>query len=180
MSRIGYDTYSRIKSQIMFGLCVVFTVVILAVLGLVTGFLTLKGYRGITARPADTRATVVSVANDGRDEQILTVSSVREDGKPAETRFRIGPNVTISIDGRDRRQEDQSRKLRPGMVVNLRYSTADPTSATAIFVDSKYVDGNVVSVRNGMLELARRDGGARCSRSRIMPSSPSRASRLPS
>ncbi len=58
MARTAFETWSRAKSSVMFSLCVIFTMLIITILGLVTGYLVSVGYRSInvnffTQDPAD-------------------------------------------------------------------------------------------------------------------------------
>ncbi|MDB5333287.1 MAG: phosphate transporter rane protein 2, PhoT family [Phycisphaerales bacterium] len=48
MAMTAYETYTRTKSQIMLGLCVAFTAIIIGVLGLVTGYLVSIGYKSVS------------------------------------------------------------------------------------------------------------------------------------
>jgi phosphate transport system permease protein len=47
MAMTAYETFTRSKSRVMLGLCVLFTAVIIGVLGLVTGYLVSIGYKSI-------------------------------------------------------------------------------------------------------------------------------------
>lgn len=149
MSTTGYEIYSRVKSQTMFGLCVLFTLVILSILGLVTGFLAFKGYKGILARPVEVHGTVISVVDAPSDAKWVTISAVRDEGQPpVESRFLVGKQTSIIVDGKDQGPTDRKEKLLPGMVLDLRYSTADPTTATTIRAVPKYVDGVILAARD--------------------------------
>src|SRR5580704_8825997 len=47
MRTTPYESYSRIKSYCMFAMCVLSTLMILVILGLVTGYLAAKGYKSL-------------------------------------------------------------------------------------------------------------------------------------
>jgi phosphate transport system permease protein len=158
MSSSRYETFSRFKSHTMVGLCVLFTIIILVMLGLVTGFLTVKGYKGMLARPKLIHGAIVAAT-----DKTITISGVfDESGATTQATFNDGSGTLINIDNAGAAPTD----LAAGMQAYLRYSTTDPHEAVYVGVVGKVVEGTVSSVEvldddktfSGTLTVDRSDG----------------------